>query len=88
MKTEKFQLRGNNSVCAGEFQLLRDRAPAQLRGKIGGNMFSLKDIISFSLVTRNFYCWIKRGPNEDGTAYIGGSRHVPFFRHALYIFTD
>jgi hypothetical protein len=32
MKTEKFQLRGNNSVCAGAFQLLRSRAPAQLGG--------------------------------------------------------
>jgi hypothetical protein len=32
MKTEKFQLRGKNSVCAGAFQLLRGRAPAQLRG--------------------------------------------------------
>jgi hypothetical protein len=31
MKIEKFQLRGNNSVCAGVFQLLRGRAPAQLR---------------------------------------------------------
>jgi hypothetical protein len=30
MKTEKFQLRGNDSVCAGAFQLLRGRAPAQL----------------------------------------------------------
>jgi hypothetical protein len=32
MKIEKFQLRGNNSVCVGAFQLLRDRAPTQLRG--------------------------------------------------------
>jgi hypothetical protein len=31
----KLQLRGNNSVCAGAFQLLRGRAPAQLRGNIG-----------------------------------------------------
>jgi hypothetical protein len=31
-KTEKFQLRVNNSICAGAFQLLRCRAPAQLRG--------------------------------------------------------
>jgi hypothetical protein len=35
MKIEKFQLRGNNSVCAGAFQLLRGRATAQLRGNIG-----------------------------------------------------
>jgi hypothetical protein len=34
MKTEKFQLRGNNTVCAGEFQILRSRAPAQFRGNI------------------------------------------------------
>jgi hypothetical protein len=27
MKTEKFQLRGNNSVYARPFQLLRGRAP-------------------------------------------------------------
>jgi hypothetical protein len=37
MKIEKFQLRGNNSVCAGEFQSLRDRAPAQLKGNIALN---------------------------------------------------
>jgi hypothetical protein len=30
----KFQLRGNISGCAGAFQLLRGRAPAQLRGNI------------------------------------------------------
>jgi hypothetical protein len=34
MKIEKIQLRGNNSVCAGAFQLLRGRATAQLRGNI------------------------------------------------------
>jgi hypothetical protein len=34
MKTEKFQLRGNNSMCAEAFQLLRGRVSAQLRGKI------------------------------------------------------
>jgi hypothetical protein len=34
MKIKTFQLRGNNSVCAVEFQLLRGRAPAQLRGNI------------------------------------------------------
>jgi hypothetical protein len=28
---KKIQLRGNNSVCAGAFQLLYGRAPAQLR---------------------------------------------------------
>jgi hypothetical protein len=30
----KFQLRGNGSVCAGAFQLLCGRAPAQLKGNI------------------------------------------------------
>jgi hypothetical protein len=34
MKIKKFQLRGNNSVCAAAFQLLRCRAPAQLGGNI------------------------------------------------------
>jgi hypothetical protein len=34
MKIEKLQLRGNNSVCAEVFQLLRSSAPAQLRGNI------------------------------------------------------
>jgi hypothetical protein len=34
MKIEKFQLRGNKSVCAGAFHLLRGRTPAQLRGNI------------------------------------------------------
>jgi hypothetical protein len=37
MKTEKFQLRGNNSVCAEAFQLLRGPAPAQLRGNTGSS---------------------------------------------------
>jgi hypothetical protein len=37
MKMEKFHLRSNNSVCAGAFQLLRGRAPAQLRGNIEAN---------------------------------------------------
>jgi hypothetical protein len=34
MKIEKFYLRSNNSVCAGTFQLLSGRAPAQLEGNI------------------------------------------------------
>jgi hypothetical protein len=37
MKIEKFQLRDNNSVCVGAFQLLRGHAPAQLRGIIAGD---------------------------------------------------
>jgi hypothetical protein len=31
MKIEKFQLRGNNSVCTGAFRLLRGRATAHFR---------------------------------------------------------
>jgi hypothetical protein len=34
MKIEKLKVRCSNSVCAGAFQLLRRRAPAQLRGNI------------------------------------------------------
>jgi hypothetical protein len=34
MEFEKFQLRGNNSMCAGACQLLRGRASGQLRGNI------------------------------------------------------
>jgi hypothetical protein len=34
MKTEEFQLRGNNSVCVRAFQLLCGCAPMQLRGNI------------------------------------------------------
>jgi hypothetical protein len=37
MKMDKLQLRGNNSVCAGAFQLLLGRAPAHLRGNIDHN---------------------------------------------------
>jgi hypothetical protein len=40
MKIVQFQLRGNNSLCAGAFQLVRGRAPAQLRGNIG-NRFTV-----------------------------------------------
>jgi hypothetical protein len=46
MKTGKFQLRGNSSVCAGAFQLLRGRAPAQLRGNIVNHSRGLKVISS------------------------------------------
>jgi hypothetical protein len=35
MKTEKFQLRGKNSVCAEAFHLLRRCSPVQLRGNTG-----------------------------------------------------
>jgi hypothetical protein len=42
MKIEKFHMRGNNSVYAGAFQLLRGRAPAQLRG----NMSCVRQLIS------------------------------------------
>jgi hypothetical protein len=35
MKIEKFQLRGNSSLCVGALQLLRGRTPAQHRGNIG-----------------------------------------------------
>jgi hypothetical protein len=35
LEIEKFQPRGNNPVCAGGFQLLLGRAPAQLRGNTG-----------------------------------------------------
>jgi hypothetical protein len=38
MKIEKFQLHGNNSACAGEFQLLRSYPPARLRGNIEGKL--------------------------------------------------
>jgi hypothetical protein len=34
MKIEKFELRGNISVCAGAFQLLRHRTPSHLKGNI------------------------------------------------------
>jgi hypothetical protein len=38
MKTEKFRLRGNNSVCAAAFQLLRGLSPAHLRGNLTGHL--------------------------------------------------
>jgi hypothetical protein len=43
MKTEKFQLRGDNSVCTGAFQLLLARATAQLRGKIGNILLASRN---------------------------------------------
>jgi hypothetical protein len=36
-KTEKFQLRDNNLMCAGAFPLLHSRAHVQLRWNIGNN---------------------------------------------------
>jgi hypothetical protein len=41
MKIENFQLRVNNSVCAGAFQLLRGLAAAQLRGNVAAGPLSL-----------------------------------------------
>ena len=70
MKTEKFQLRGNNSVCAGAFQLLRGRAPAQLRGNIVLNVSIFAVLLAranpeagrFSLV-RNYKLFIPQLPS-------------------------
>jgi hypothetical protein len=45
MKMEKFQLSGKNSVCAGAFQLLRSRAPAQLKGNIGRRAATYLEIL-------------------------------------------
>jgi hypothetical protein len=42
MEVEKFQVRGNNSVRAGAFQVLHGRAPVQLRGNIVTNVFCKK----------------------------------------------
>jgi hypothetical protein len=50
MKIKKFQLRGNNSICAGAFQLLRGRAPVQLRRNV-----VLRLIISLQNILRNKY---------------------------------
>jgi hypothetical protein len=44
MKIETYQLRDNNSVCAGAYQLPRGRAPAQLRGNIANAIYSLPSI--------------------------------------------
>jgi hypothetical protein len=47
MKIKKFQLRGNSSVYAGAFQLLRGRAPAHLRGNIAyKQIFASTDDVS------------------------------------------
>jgi hypothetical protein len=42
----KFQLRGNNSVCVGEFQLLRGRAIAHLRGNIARHLIKYEARVS------------------------------------------
>jgi hypothetical protein len=44
MKIGKFQLRDNNSVCARTFRVLRDRAPAQLRGNICSDALQKRQI--------------------------------------------
>jgi hypothetical protein len=41
MKSEKFQLRGNNSGCAGAFKLLSGRARAQLRGNTESGVYTI-----------------------------------------------
>jgi hypothetical protein len=49
-KIENFRLRSNNLVCAGAFQLLRSRAPAQLRGSIAcGHLLVLVAISKYSM---------------------------------------
>jgi hypothetical protein len=47
MKIGKFQLRGNNSKCAGAFQVLRRRAPAQLRGNIDSAYFMYSEVVGW-----------------------------------------
>jgi hypothetical protein len=52
-KIEKFQLRGNNSVWAGAFHLLRGRAPAQLRGRIFAGRPAARDLYRLEIQSRN-----------------------------------
>jgi hypothetical protein len=53
MKTEQFQLRGNNSVCAGAFQLLHGSASAQLRGNIDDKKSALYQQTQYKYVTKS-----------------------------------
>jgi hypothetical protein len=63
MKIKKFHMCGNNSVCAGAFQLQCGRAPAQLRGNIGSRVF-------FSLLL----CPVAAlGPTESAVQRVHGS---------------
>jgi hypothetical protein len=57
MRTEKFQLYGNNLVCAGAFQLLRDHASAQIRGHVGFNIIVSPKTLYFNT---SWYMWKKR----------------------------
>jgi hypothetical protein len=59
----KFQLRGNNSMCAGAFPLLRGRTPAQLRGNIYGLLMIFTETLT-----------IKSPIN--GTETLGGHKQV------------
>jgi hypothetical protein len=43
----KFQLRGNNSVCAGGLQLLRGRSPEQFRGNIAYKLRGCSSNLNF-----------------------------------------
>jgi hypothetical protein len=51
LNIEKFQLRGNNSVWAGAFQLLRGRSTAQLTG----NIVPAKPKLKILAIHSNFY---------------------------------
>jgi hypothetical protein len=51
MKIEKFQLRGNNSVCAGAFPLLRGRASTHLRENIDCNVHDFNASVCIRLHT-------------------------------------
>jgi hypothetical protein len=59
MKTEKFQLRGKNSMWAAAFQLLRGRAPAQLRGNTAGGTHSYHDALNSYELTNQLTLWNK-----------------------------
>jgi hypothetical protein len=46
MKIQQFQPRGNNSVCARAFRVLRGHTPAQLRGNTDCNILFISFVRS------------------------------------------
>jgi hypothetical protein len=55
MKFEKLHLHGNNSMCAGTFQLLRERARAQLRGNIATDLGPQPNVRSILILSPSMF---------------------------------
>jgi hypothetical protein len=77
MKIEKIQLRGNNSACAGIYQLLRGRSPAHLRDNIALHSVTEESNLGTSQITCLIgrFVWVRTKKNRS-KLFAGADRNI------------